>query len=42
MITNIKYYVTTGHNLVRIVNKNIIDKSDRSATNTGWFVNCWD
>lgn len=28
MIANIRYYGTTSHNLVRIVNKNIIDKSE--------------
>ena len=42
MITNIRYYVSAGHNLVRIVNKGIIDKSSRRATNLGWFVNCGD
>ena len=42
MITNIRYYVSAGHNLVRIVNKDIIDKSSRRATNLGWFVNCGD
>ena len=36
MITNIRYYVSAGHNLVRI------DKSSRRATNPGWFVNCGD
>ena len=42
MITDIRYYVSAGHNLVRIVNKDIIDKSSRRATNLGWFVNCRD
>ena len=42
MITDIRYYVSAGHNLVRIVNKDIIDKSSRRATNSGWFVNCGD
>ena len=42
MITNIRYYVSAGHNLVRIVNKDIIDKSSRRATSPGWFVNCGD
>ena len=42
MITNIRYYVSAGHNLVRIVNKGIIDKNSRRATNLGWFDNCGD
>ena len=35
-------HVSACHNLVRIVDKDIIDKSSKRATNAGWFLNCGD